>query len=267
MDSKPKSKKEVREIVENKILRKPSEQTREMKHRLPEVIKNSSKPLKLISEEIGIHYQTLTNYAQGKRTPRNSDTETWDKLASYFGVSTAFLMGLDETAKEELNLDEIAALLSRHIKELLEREVRTLKERRTLFSATSVSQLISLNDIFESFVFDERSKTNCVLYMSDIITQLLGLTISLVDCKSNQSADSPMVLLEENVKLNERTLLKVGAVTTSIHRYIDHLNNLTIIDLVGSEKAEEVLEVEGLSLELKKLDRELSDKIKDFEEQ
>lgn len=50
------------------------------------------KTLKEISEETGIGYSTIGNYNQGSRIPK---TENAFILADYFGVSVAYLLGLE----------------------------------------------------------------------------------------------------------------------------------------------------------------------------
>ncbi|HEL1584669.1 TPA: transcriptional regulator [Streptococcus suis] len=60
------------------------------------LVKNSKKTLKEISEETGIGYSTLGNYNQGTRNPKRENAEI---LAKYFGVSTAYIMGIDEDSE------------------------------------------------------------------------------------------------------------------------------------------------------------------------
>lgn len=57
-----------------------------------ELAKNKGKSLKEISEETGIGYSTIGNYNQGSRIPK---TENAFILADYFGVSVAYLLGLE----------------------------------------------------------------------------------------------------------------------------------------------------------------------------
>lgn len=57
-----------------------------------ELARNKGKSLKEISEETGILYPTLSGYNQGIRTPKK---ENAIKLADYFGVSVAYLLGLE----------------------------------------------------------------------------------------------------------------------------------------------------------------------------
>lgn len=57
-----------------------------------ELVRNKGKSLKEISEETGILYPTLSGYNQGIRTPKKGNAI---KLADYFGVSVAYLLGLE----------------------------------------------------------------------------------------------------------------------------------------------------------------------------
>lgn len=60
------------------------------------LVKDSKKTLKIISEETGISYSTLGNYNQGTRNPKRENAEI---LAKYFGVSTAYIMGVEEDSE------------------------------------------------------------------------------------------------------------------------------------------------------------------------
>ena len=61
-------------------------------NRIGVLIENSGKTLKDISEEIGINYETLSAYKRQTRYPKK---ENGIKLADYFGVSVAYLLGLE----------------------------------------------------------------------------------------------------------------------------------------------------------------------------
>lgn len=85
----------------------------ETENKLSQVIKNSGKPLKVISEETQIGYQTLANYKNGRRTPKN---DTMQKLADYFNVSIGYLMG-----HENVSISTIDEWLDKRVeKETLE---------------------------------------------------------------------------------------------------------------------------------------------------
>jgi transcriptional regulator with XRE-family HTH domain len=67
---------------------------------LKELRKSKNLTLKELATELNRKYDLsfsdgqLSNYENGKRTPR--DKETWQKLADYFNVSVPYIMGLDE---------------------------------------------------------------------------------------------------------------------------------------------------------------------------
>ncbi|HEM3697681.1 TPA: helix-turn-helix transcriptional regulator [Streptococcus suis] len=62
------------------------------------LVKDSHKTLKEISEETGIGYSTLGNYNQGT-SPKRENAEI---LANYFGVSTSYIMGIDEVSEAKV---------------------------------------------------------------------------------------------------------------------------------------------------------------------
>lgn len=63
-------------------------------NRIKELRKNKGVTVKELSEIIGISQSMLSNYENGNSEPR--DKETWQKLADYFGVSVAYIMGLSD---------------------------------------------------------------------------------------------------------------------------------------------------------------------------
>ncbi|WP_461198026.1 helix-turn-helix domain-containing protein [Enterococcus sp. N249-2] len=63
-------------------------------NRLKMLRKNKNLTITQLSELTGFPQSTLTNYENGKRQPRR--TETWRKLANFFDVSTAYLMGVSD---------------------------------------------------------------------------------------------------------------------------------------------------------------------------
>lgn len=68
------------------------------KNRLKELRKEKGVSLDDLFKATGIPKTSLSEYETGPRAPRT--TKTWDILADYFGVSTAYIMGLD-TAQNE----------------------------------------------------------------------------------------------------------------------------------------------------------------------
>lgn len=83
-------------------------------NRLKELRINKSLTLKQLSSELNKKYDMvvsdgqLSNYENGKRQPRNS--KFWEKLADYFGVSVAYIMGVsdDPEVKEEIAKEKVS---------------------------------------------------------------------------------------------------------------------------------------------------------------
>ncbi|HEK9878057.1 TPA: helix-turn-helix transcriptional regulator, partial [Streptococcus equi subsp. equi] len=64
-------------------------------------IEESGKKIKSISEALDISYPTLSSYNQGIRKPKKENAQ---KLADYFGVSVAYILGIDEEKYAPSNL-------------------------------------------------------------------------------------------------------------------------------------------------------------------
>jgi len=64
-----------------------------------------------LSKELGIVRKTLSDYENGYRYPKSTDTIA--KICTFFGVTTDFLMGTDDaavqTAQQKYNTDSLAA--------------------------------------------------------------------------------------------------------------------------------------------------------------
>lgn len=68
------------------------------KNRLKKLRKEKGVSLDDLSKATGIPKTSLSEYETGPRAPRT--TKTWDILADYFGVSTAYIMGLNTVQNE-----------------------------------------------------------------------------------------------------------------------------------------------------------------------
>ena len=64
-----------------------------MTNHITKLIEDSGKKLTEISSATNIAYPTLSGYNQGIRTPKKENAQ---KLADYFGVSVAYILGLDD---------------------------------------------------------------------------------------------------------------------------------------------------------------------------
>ncbi|WP_288846648.1 helix-turn-helix transcriptional regulator [uncultured Fructobacillus sp.] len=60
------------------------------KNRLNELRKSRGLKLSEMPKAIGIKRQTYTNYEYGRREP---SLATWEKLAKFYGVTPAYLVG------------------------------------------------------------------------------------------------------------------------------------------------------------------------------
>ena len=72
-----------------------------MSNHISKLIEDSGKKLTEISEATDIAYPTLSGYNQGIRKPKKDNAE---KLAKYFNVSVAYIMGLDSNPHAPSNL-------------------------------------------------------------------------------------------------------------------------------------------------------------------
>ena len=72
-----------------------------MTNNIAKLIEESGKKIKSISEALDISYPTLSSYNQGIRKPKKENAQ---KLADYFGVSVAYILGIDEEKYDPSNL-------------------------------------------------------------------------------------------------------------------------------------------------------------------
>lgn len=72
-----------------------------MTNNIAKLIEESGKKIKSISEALDISYPTLSSYNQGIRKPKKENAQ---KLADYFGVSVAYILGIDEEKYASSNL-------------------------------------------------------------------------------------------------------------------------------------------------------------------
>lgn len=72
-----------------------------MTNHITKLIEDSGKKLTEISSATNIPYPTLSGYNQGIRTPKKENAQ---KLADYFGVAVAYILGLDDNKHAPSNL-------------------------------------------------------------------------------------------------------------------------------------------------------------------
>lgn len=98
-----------------------------MNNRIAELRNKKGVSLKKLGEAIGIKDNTLSQYETGKRQPR--DKKTWNKIAEYFGVSVAYVMGVSDfpsviTFEEMLEMltnskDELQKIITKQVNEII----------------------------------------------------------------------------------------------------------------------------------------------------
>ena len=76
-----------------------------MTNHIAKLIEESGKKLTEISSATNIAYPTLSGYNQGIRQPKKGNAQ---KLADYFGVSVAYILGLDDNKQAPSTVDIIA---------------------------------------------------------------------------------------------------------------------------------------------------------------
>lgn len=76
-----------------------------MTNHITQLIEESGKKLTEISSATNIAYPTLSGYNQGIRKPKKDNAQ---KLADYFGVSVAYILGLDNNKQAPSNLKIVA---------------------------------------------------------------------------------------------------------------------------------------------------------------
>ena len=104
-----------------------------------------------VAKATGITTSTLTSWKQGKYVPKPDKLQ---KIADYFGVSLAYLLGQEETEPNAICQENIPYVLDDETMELLE-ELKTRPEMRTLFS---VSKKASKEDILKAVKIIEALK-------------------------------------------------------------------------------------------------------------
>lgn len=99
-------------------------------NKIKELRKEKNLTISELSQALGIPKTTLNNYENGKRIPR--DQETWQRIANYFNVSVAYLMGLDNSFQNsnvdygkafkfvrslyDMDIDNFSELINGHLK-------------------------------------------------------------------------------------------------------------------------------------------------------
>lgn len=85
-----------------------------MKNRLKEIRTKKGLSLEQVGKGVGLATNTISRYETGKREPK---LETWQKLASFFGLSVPYLQGIDNEPRSGYSKEYIYKCLSDAYKE------------------------------------------------------------------------------------------------------------------------------------------------------
>lgn len=110
-------------------------------NRLKELRQEKKLSQKELAKKIGVHYRTLQNWENGESQIKPDKAQ---KLADYFGVNTAYLLGYSDSPADNL-------------RDLLFHEIKALKELRVL--RIGFENFISENDVLN--VIDKYTKLTC----------------------------------------------------------------------------------------------------------
>lgn len=124
-------------------------------NRLKKLRKERNLTVTELSHALNIPQSTLTNYENEKRTPKQ---ETWEKIAEFFGVSVAYLMGISDS------IVDIPSLLESIFKESSDmmKEI-VLKNDKEISEAVAFS-IITLAGNFEKALDDYKNGDSKVFH-------------------------------------------------------------------------------------------------------
>lgn len=155
-------------------------------NRIKELRKDRKITITELSEALKIPQSTLTNYENGKRSPR--DEETWEKLANYFGVSVPYVMGLND-----IGIEEIKEVFLENDGELLYENLDYLEDFLES-NDFEIQQLVTsqFEDTLDSLIKNKKA--------TFFFTELLFMLQNYQQCAGFKD--------EENKKLLERSTIK-----------------------------------------------------------
>lgn len=109
-------------------------------NRLRQVRKQKEITLKEVAEDVGIADNTLQQYETEKREPKK---ETWIKLADYYNVPVAYLMGLPDGLVQHINKKQAMTFEELHEAIIQWAEDRNMIKQDKL---TALSQLAKVTE-------------------------------------------------------------------------------------------------------------------------
>ena len=149
-------------------------------NKLREARKIKGLTLKEVAEDVGIADNTLQQYETEKREPKK---ETWVKLANYYDVSVAYLMGLPDGLVQHINKSQTMTF-----EELHEAVIQWAEDRNMISPKNTSRQYMKvseeLGEIAEGINKNNREQVEDSL--GDILVTLIilaqDLNFDLLDC-------------------------------------------------------------------------------------
>lgn len=222
-------------------------------NRIRELRKSKGVKLKEVAEAVNIAPSQLSFYETGKRQPR--DKETWQKLADYFGVSIAYVMGIsdypfDEKQIKILVYNTMDNLISSNCEVTTKKAIQYFTKKGFNFSElasdfySSYYYKLFIKDgrklideyfaiWFEDYLielYQEEAKTN-----ENLIYYVLN-SIPHDIYEYNHLDDKKNYLLSDIVKNNDDELKNISVLTYSYDKSIDENLINQIINILDEAK-------------------------------
>lgn len=180
-------------------------------NRIKELRKAKNLTITELSQSLKIPQSTLTNYENGKRSPR--DQKSWKRIADFFGVSVGYVMGVSNLNRKDLPSDiyEELSLTTNY-----DHYYNRLENAFTIFSDMLISPLSSedskdsLTDSVEKTAINydllhSQYGPNHAKKLSDIISLVNEITVSYTHNKmvkphkSNQDLEIEIAQKKEQI--------------------------------------------------------------------
>lgn len=195
-------------------------------NRLRELRQEKKLSLAKMSKEVNISASLLGYYEREEREPK---IETWEKLAKFFNVSPAYLMGISnekESSKETLG----------KFKALLEIE-SSIKATEDLIKKAekSYSSLDSISDsLWITAQYLDKPNDETANLTTDTINRLIYLTNKMLGNKDKEHLDDLQKIIKSIGDIYMRSTSKetLYSKETAIGKHLENLN--TVTDILNS---------------------------------
>lgn len=146
-------------------------------NRIRELREEKGMSLSALAKELNMTASAIGNYERGEREPK---IETWGKLAKFFNVPTAYLMGISDEKESTIKTRDELEKIYNNKKEIKEKINSELEEINTKFS-----DKINLH-FFNRELKEQEKKTEEIHKNSQNIINELKRTIQYIDAPGNE---------------------------------------------------------------------------------